>query len=66
MRKLLGFILYPATLNSLLHVTLILLLVVRVFEPRHDKKCLREFPTRSGTKRPAQPQKLATVLKCRL
>ena len=36
------------------------------FEPRHDKMCLREFPTRSGTNRPAQPQKLARVLKFRL
>ena len=35
-------------------------------EPRHDKMCLREFPTRPDTNRPAQPQKLATVLKFRL
>ena len=32
-------------------------------EPRHDKMCLREFPTRPDTNRPAQPQKLARVLK---
>ena len=36
------------------------------FEPRHDKMCLREFPTRLDTNRPAQPQKLARVLKFRL
>ena len=35
-------------------------------EPRHDKTCLREFPTRPYTNRPAQPQKLARVLKFRL
>ena len=42
----------------------------RVFEyrtePRHDKTCLREFPTRPDTNRPAQPKKLARVLKFRL
>ena len=32
-------------------------------EPQHDKTCLREFPTRPDTNRPAQPQKLARVLK---
>ena len=37
-----------------------------VFEPRHDKTCLREFPTRPDTNQPAQPQKLARVLKFRL
>ena len=35
-------------------------------EPRHDKTCLREFPTRPDTNRPALPQKLARVLKYRL
>ena len=35
-------------------------------EPRHDKMCLREFLTRPDTNRPAQPQKLARVLKFRL
>ena len=35
-------------------------------EPRHDKTCLREFPTRSDTNRPAQPLKLARVLTFRL
>ena len=35
-------------------------------DPRHDKTCLREFPTRPDTNRPAQPQKLARVLKFRL
>ena len=35
-------------------------------EPRHDKTCIREFPTRTDTDRPAQPQKLAGVLKFRL
>ena len=35
-------------------------------EPRHDKTCLREFPTRPDTNWPAQPQKLAGVLKFRL
>ena len=34
-----------------------------IIEPRHDKMCLREFPTRPDTNRPAQPQKLARVLK---
>ena len=32
-------------------------------EPRHEKTCLREFPTRSDSNRPAQPQKLAWGLK---
>ena len=35
-------------------------------EPRHDKTCLREFPTRPDSNRPAQPHKLARVLKFRL
>ena len=35
-------------------------------EPRHDKTCLREFPTRPDANRPAQPQKLARVLKFQL
>ena len=35
-------------------------------EPRHDKTCLREFPTRPDTNQPVQPQKLARVLKFRL
>ena len=30
-----------------------------VSEPRHDKMCLREFPTRSDSNWPAQLQKLA-------
>ena len=30
-----------------------------VFEPRHDRTCLQEFPTRPDTNWPAQPQKLA-------
>ena len=34
-----------------------------IYEPRHDKTCLREFPTRPDTNRPAQPQKIARVLK---
>ena len=38
----------------------------QIFEPRHDKTCLREFPTRPDTNRPAQPQKLVRVLKFRL
>ena len=33
------------------------------FEPRHDKTCLREFPTRPDTNRPAQLRKLALGLK---
>ena len=36
------------------------------FEPCHEKMCLREFPTWPDTNRPAQPQKLARVLKFRL
>ena len=35
-------------------------------DPRHDITCLQEFPTRPDTNRPAQPQKLARVLKFRL
>ena len=31
--------------------------------PRHEKTCLREFPTRSDSNWPAQLQKLARVLK---
>ena len=34
-----------------------------IFEPRHVKTCLREFPTRPDTNRAAQPQKPARVLK---
>ena len=37
-----------------------------LIEPRHEKTCLREFPTRPDTNRPVQPQKLARVLKFRL
>ena len=37
-----------------------------IYEPRHDKTRLRKFPTRPDTNRPAQPQKLARVLKFRL
>ena len=37
-----------------------------ISEPRHDKTYLQEFPTRPDTNRPAQPQKLARVLKFRL
>ena len=37
-----------------------------VSEPRHDKMCLRKFPTKPDTNRPAQPQKLARVLKFRI
>ena len=35
-------------------------------EPHHEKMCLRESPTRPDTNRPAQPQKLARVLKFQL
>ena len=34
-------------------------------ESRHEKPCLREFPTRSDSNRSAQLQKLARVLKFR-
>ena len=37
-----------------------------LFEPRQNKTCLQEFPTRPDTNRPAQPQKLASVFKFRL
>ena len=37
-----------------------------LYEPRHEKMCLRESPTRRDTNRSAQPQKLARVLKFRL
>ena len=36
------------------------------YEPRHDKTCLRESPTRPDTNWPAQLQRLARVLKFRL
>ena len=39
---------------------------IHIYEPRLDKMCLWEFPTRQETNRPAQPQKLARVLKFRL
>ena len=32
-----------------------------LFEPRHDKTCLREFPTRPDTNLPAQPLKLDSL-----
>ena len=34
-----------------------------LIELRHDKMCLQKFPARPDTNRPAQPQKLARVLK---
>ena len=37
-----------------------------LYMTRYEKMCLRVFPTRSDTNRPAQPQKLARVLKFRL
>ena len=42
--------------------------VPHTYEPRHEENetCLRKFPTRPDTSRPAQPQKLAGVLKFRL
>ena len=36
-----------------------------LYEPRQEKTCLREFLTRPDSNRPAQPQKLARVLKFR-
>ena len=36
---------------------------VKTHEPRHEKTCLREFPTRSDSNWPAQLQRLARVLK---
>ena len=36
---------------------------MHTYEPRHEKMCLREFLTRPDTNQPAQPQKLARVLK---
>ena len=39
---------------------------IYIYEPWHDKMCLREFPTRPDTNWPAQPQKLVRVLKFRL
>ena len=32
-----------------------------LFEPRHEKMWLQEFPTRPDTNRPMQPQKLASL-----
>ena len=46
-----------------LHSSDIPAFVYEIPEPRHDKICLREFPTRPDTNRHAQPQKLARVLK---
>ena len=37
--------------------------ISNIIEPRHEKTCLREFPTRSDSNRPAQLQKLAWGLK---
>ena len=34
-----------------------------LYEPCHDKMCLREYPTRQDTNWPAQLQKLAGGLK---
>ena len=45
---------------------LVFLFISIIYEPRHDKTCLREFPTMPDTNRPAQPQKLARVFKFRL
>ena len=39
---------------------------VILYEPRHEKMCLRESPTRPDTNWPAQLQRLARVLKFRL
>ena len=39
---------------------------LNIIEPRHEKTCLQEFPTTPDTNPPAQPQKLARVLKFRL
>ena len=52
--------------HSLVHVIRTLTYDANIIEPRHDKTCLREFPTRPDTNWPAQPQKLARVLKFRL
>ena len=52
--------------NSIWHYFLYSKLKVNQFEPCHDKMCLQEFLTRQDTNRPAQPQKLAKVLKFRL
>ena len=35
--------------------------IAKTLEPRHDKMCLREFPTRPDINRPAQPLKLASL-----
>ena len=49
--------------RNIADVTLINIQHMKIYEPRHDKMCLREFPTRPDTKRPAQQLKLARVLK---
>ena len=36
-------------------------ILCRLNEPRHDKKCLREFPTGQTQNQPGQPQKLASL-----
>ena len=50
----------------LLLLTIIMYVILNVYEPRQDKTCLREFPTRPDTNRSAQPQKLARVMEFRL
>ena len=42
------------------------LFICFIYESRHEKKCLREFPTTPDTNRPAKPPELAGVLKFRL
>ena len=39
------------------------LMLMPELEPRHEKMCLQEFPIRPDTNWPAQPQKLARILK---
>ena len=47
---------------NITHKFLLLNSMANSSEPRHDKTCLREFPTRPDTNRPAQPQTLAKSL----
>ena len=39
--------------NARLSAADTVLQLVKIYEPRHDKTCLREFPTRPDTNRPA-------------
>ena len=49
--------------NKILMKAVARLTLTCTYEPRHDKSCLRGFPTRSNTNRALQPSKIASGLK---